>query len=119
MPEHMRRVLQKSSGGGVALSSLENKKPIVLFFYPKVNAATCISVLQTLHIDGLIITPHATPPPPLSNEKPTTQTACIIHDAGFLSQVGTCIAYIYAYPCMATFHDNSNNMQNIHQSVSP
>ena len=30
------RVLQKSSGGGVALSSLEKKKPIVLFFYPKV-----------------------------------------------------------------------------------
>ena len=34
------RVLQKSSGGGVALSSLEKKKPVVLFFYPKVCTAS-------------------------------------------------------------------------------
>ncbi|KAL3158673.1 hypothetical protein ABBQ32_011415 [Trebouxia sp. C0010 RCD-2024] len=35
------RVLQKSNGGGVALSSLENKKPIVLFFYPKAGTPGC------------------------------------------------------------------------------
>lgn len=35
------RVLQKSSGGGVALSSLEKKKPIVLFFYPKAGTPGC------------------------------------------------------------------------------
>ena len=33
---YCHRVLQKSNGGGVAISSLEKKKPVVLFFYPKV-----------------------------------------------------------------------------------
>ncbi|KAL0044580.1 hypothetical protein WJX82_001321 [Trebouxia sp. C0006] len=35
------RVLQKSTGGGVALSSLEKKKPVVLFFYPKAGTPGC------------------------------------------------------------------------------
>ena len=41
----VNRVLQKSSGGGVALSSLENKKPVVLFFYPKVSG--CLGSVRT------------------------------------------------------------------------
>ena len=45
-PAYCHRVLQKSNGGGVAISSLEKKKPVVLFFYPKVG--TCCSLLSIL-----------------------------------------------------------------------
>ena len=35
------RVLKRSNGGGVALSNFENKKPVVLFFYPKAATPGC------------------------------------------------------------------------------
>jgi peroxiredoxin Q/BCP len=35
------RVLKRSDGGGIALSNFENKKPVVIFFYPKAATPGC------------------------------------------------------------------------------